>query len=66
MEELQERERSNRCRRTNRNNLTDKVARLMQTRQGIGPGYNAQAVVSPLTEQGGASGVLVTAVRRGG
>ena len=34
----------------------------MQTRQGVVPGYNAQAMVSPLSGKGGAAGVLVTAV----
>ena len=34
----------------------------MQTRQGVAPGYNAQAVVCPLAEEGGVAGVLATAV----
>ena len=61
LEELPDRERPNRYKRTNRINLTDKDARLMQTRQGIGPGNNAQAMMSPLSEDGGVVGVLVTA-----
>ena len=43
-------------------NLTDKDARLMKTRQGIGPCYNAQAVVSPTQDDPGAGGMLITAV----
>ena len=43
-------------------NLTDRDARLMKSRQGIVPGYNAQAMVSPLEPSVGASGMLVTAV----
>ena len=62
MEDLPERERPSRYKRPTRINLTDKDARLMQTRQGVVPGYNAQAMVSPLTEKGGTSGMLVTAV----
>ena len=43
-------------------NLTDADARLMPSRRGYVAGYNAQAVVSPLTEQrAGCSGMLVTA-----
>ena len=34
----------------------------MKTRQGLVPGYNAQAVVSPLATDDGMSGMLVTAV----
>ena len=62
MEDLPERERPSRYKRPNRINLTDKDARLMQTRQGVVPGYNAQAMVSPLAEEGGTAGMLVTAV----
>ena len=62
MEDLPERERPSRYKRPNRINLTDKDARLMQTRQGVVPGYNAQAMVSPLAEEGGMAGMLVTAV----
>ena len=62
MEDLPERERPSRYKRPTRINLTDKDARLMQTRQGVVPGYNAQAMVSPLAEKGGTSGMLVTAV----
>ena len=54
--------RPSRYKRPNRINLTDKDARLMQTRQGVVPGYNAQAMVSPLAEEGGTAGMLVTAV----
>ena len=43
-------------------NLTDADAQLMRTRQGIGPGYNAQAMVSPFGLDGQAGGMLVTAV----
>ena len=42
-------------------NLTDRDARLMKTRSGIAPGYNAQAVVSPI-RGGEESGLLITAV----
>ena len=62
MEDLPERERPSRYKRPTRINLTDKDARLMQTRHGVVPGYNAQAMVSPLAEKGGMSGMLVTAV----
>ena len=34
----------------------------MRARQGVVPGYDAQAVVCPLAEEGGVAGVLVTAV----
>ena len=60
--DLPERERPSRYKRPNRINLTDKDARLMQTRQGVVPGYNARAMVSPLAEEGGTAGMLVTAV----
>ena len=43
-------------------NLTDPDARLMKGRQGIVAGYNAQAMVSPTETDGGATGMLVTAV----
>ena len=49
--------------RQRRINLTDPDARLMKGRQGIVAGYNAQAMVSPMeTAEGGASGMMVTAV----
>ena len=48
--------------RHKRINLTDKDARLMKGRQGIVAGYNAQAMVSPTETDGGATGMLVTAV----
>lgn len=62
MEELPKRERPNRYKSTFRLNLTDMDARAMRTREGIVPGYNAQAVVSPLAPAGGITGMLVTAV----
>ena len=43
-------------------NLTDKDARLMKTRHGIVPGYNAQSMVSPIEVDDEASGMLITAV----
>ena len=48
--------------RHKRINLTDPEARLMKGRQGIVAGYNAQAMVSPTETDGGATGMLVTAV----
>ena len=48
--------------RHKRINLTDPEARLMKGRQGIVAGYNAQAMVSPMETDGGATGMLVTAV----
>ncbi|MBI2934972.1 MAG: IS1182 family transposase [Chloroflexi bacterium] len=43
-------------------NLTDEDAKQMKSRQGIVPGYNAQAMVSPLnTEVTGQAGLLITA-----
>ena len=48
--------------RHKRINLTDPEARLMKGKQGIVSGYNAQAMVSPIETQGGATGMLVTAV----
>ena len=62
MDDLAGRERPKRYKRPNRINLTDRDARLMRTRQGVVPGYNAQAVVSPLADDGGLTGMLVTAV----
>ena len=50
--------------RHKRINLTDPDARLMKGRQGIVAGYNAQAMVSPTETDGGATGMLVTAVDR--
>ena len=43
-------------------NLTDWDARLMKTRQGFVPSYNAQAMVSPLASGGKTTGMLLTAV----
>ena len=48
--------------RPRRINLTDNDARVMKTRQGFAPGYNAQAMVSPVEPGGGMTGMLVTAV----
>ena len=48
--------------RHERINLTDREARLMKGRQGIVAGYNAQAMVSPMEPDRGATGMLVTAV----
>ena len=44
--------RPSRTKRPNRINLPDKDARLMKTRQGIVPAFNAQPVVSPLAGGG--------------
>ena len=62
MDGLPGRHRPSRTKRPNRINLTDRDARLMKTRQGIVPGYNAQAMVSPLAGSVGMTGMLVTAV----
>ena len=43
-------------------NLTDPDARLMKTRQGLRPAYNAQAMVAPVERSGDGSGRLITAV----
>ena len=48
MEQLPGRHRPSRTKRTNRINLADRDARIMKTRQGIVPAFNAQAMVSPL------------------
>ncbi len=48
--------------RQNRINLTDGDARLMKTRGSVLLGYNAQAMVSPLEPDGGATGMFITAV----
>ena len=56
MDDLESKERHKRI------NLTDPDARLMKGRQGIVAGYNAQAMVSPTETDGGATGMLVTAV----
>ena len=61
LEDLPGMERPNRYRRRARINLTDRDARLMKTRQGIVPSYNAQATVSPVTNGEGVTGMLVTA-----
>lgn len=61
MRELPKRERPNRYKGPARINLTDKDARLIRTRQGIVPGYNAQAMVSPVATAEGVTGMPVTA-----
>ena len=43
-------------------NLTDQDAVMMDTRQGVSMAYNAQAMVSPVSSEGEASGMLITAV----
>ena len=43
-------------------NLTDTDSRLMRTRHGIAPCYNAQAMVSPTQTEAGKKGMLITAV----
>ena len=48
--------------RQKRINLTDGDARLMKTRGSVLLGYNAQAMVSPLEPDGGATGMVITAV----
>ena len=48
--------------RQKRINLTDGDARLMKTRGSVLLGYNAQAMVSPLEPEGGATGMFITAV----
>jgi transposase len=42
-------------------NLTDGDAQFVKTRQGIVLGYNAQAMVSPVTETDERSGMIITA-----
>jgi len=46
--------------RFTRVNLTDQDAQLMKGRQGIMPGYNAQAMASPVAQSSG-NGMLITA-----
>ena len=46
--------------RLNQVNLTDEDAQLMKGRQGIIPGYNAQAMASPVAQSSG-NGMLITA-----
>ena len=60
MKELPSRMRPNRYKRPTLINLTDEDARLMKSRQGVVPGYNAKAVVSPLATDKGISSMLVT------
>ncbi len=61
MNDLPSMERPNRYKRPAHINLTDKDARLMRTRKGIVPSYNAQAMVSPVAAGEGVAGMLVTA-----
>ena len=61
MKELPSKERPNRYKRPARINLTDKDARLMRTRKGIVPSYNAQAMVSPVAANERVTGMLITA-----
>ena len=42
-------------------NLTDRDANLMKGRDGVMPGYNAQAMVSPLNRDTGTERVIITA-----
>ena len=66
MEQLPGRHRPSRTKRTNRINLTDRDARLMKTRQGIVPAFNAQAIISPLADSGYFAGSsLEECARRG-
>jgi len=46
--------------RLTRVNPTDQEAQLMEERQGIMPGYNVQAIASPLVHSSG-NGMLITA-----
>ncbi len=48
--------------RQKRINLTDGDARLMKARGSVLLGYNAQAMVSRLEPDGGATGMFITAV----
>ena len=48
--------------RQKRVNLTDGDARLMKARGSVLLGYNAEAMVSPLEPDGGATGMFITAV----
>ena len=50
--------------RITRVNLMDRDAQLMKGRQGIMPGYNAQAMASPVAELSG-NGMLITAADSG-
>ena len=62
MEELPEPGRYSQYNHPRRINLTDRDARPMKTAQGVVPGYNAQAMVSPLSTDEGGTGMLITAV----
>ena len=62
MDEAAGRERPTRHAGRNRINLTDRDAKVMRTRQGFMPSYNAQAIVSPLGPEGETTCMLVTAV----
>ena len=61
MKELPRRARPTRYKRPARINLTDKDARMMRTRQGVVPSYNAQAMVSPVATDEVVTGILVAA-----
>ena len=61
MKDLPSMERPNRYKGPARINLTDKDARLIRTRQGIVPSYNAQTMVSPVATDEGVTVMLVTA-----
>ena len=61
MKERPERARPTRYKRPAHINLTDRDARLMKTRQGIVPIYNAQAMVSSVLTDERVTGMLVTA-----
>ena len=62
MEELPEPDRYSRHKHSRRINLTDRDARPMKTAHGVIAGYNAQAMVSPLSTDEGGTGMLITAV----
>ena len=62
LDELPGRYRPTRTKRPNHINLTDGDTRFMKTGYGVVPGYNAQAVVSPVEMDGVESGMLLTAV----
>ena len=61
LEGLPDRDRPNGYKHPRRINLTDRDARPMKTAQGFVPGYNAQAMVSPLATGEGVTGMLITA-----
>ena len=61
MEELPEKERPTQAKRPFRINLTDRDARPMRVGERVMPGYNAQAMVSPLVADQGVGGRLIIA-----